>query len=126
MSWVDDYVSFLNTERTRCCQFFEKNFSTCYSEDYYNHDKKSVNSVLTSFIGDHEDNSNDFTTQTSSTSKVQHKEHLPNDVFENYDDYYYYEDGSETSTRSKRSLAKKWSCKGRPESKCCRYNAVML
>jgi len=75
------------------------------------------------FSGEHEeDEPSDFTTQTSSTSKVKHTEHLPDDVFENYDDYYYYDDHSSES-RVKRDLPS-YNCKptyGVPkEIKACR------
>ena len=120
MSWVDDYVSFMTT--SSCCLFFEKNQSTCYSEDYYN-DKHKHKSFIQTFIGDHEENEiNDVTpTMTSTTSKVVHKEHLPDDVFDNYDDYYYYEDDS--VSRAKRSVSNKFNCKAPGpgfDYKCCR------
>ena len=87
----------------------------CFSEDIWLKSTQSQ-SEFSSFIkGQDEDyyyddyeneeyHQENIETTTMSTSKVKHKDHLPESVFSNYDDFYYYEDELEpNNNRVKRS-----------------------
>lgn len=124
-SWIDDYPAFLKSEE-RCCQFKEEDpEDICYSEDRLKM-IQAQESVIQSWIGEHEDYDYDYddpvTTVASTTlkaSKVVHKEFLPDHVFENYDEFYYYDDDSVAPQKSRRKREAKYA-KGRCKKGCCK------
>lgn len=125
-SWIDDYFTWLT--HSQCCSYDPDTLEVCQSNYGKNSPQTTVMTTPRTattkedneffdndfFDGDSFDFEDGFDEEEKEKKNKNESagdgKHLPDHMFSNYDEFYYYDEESETHQRNKRSVVSSGNC----------------